>query len=363
MRLATVLTLLFMGLLALTLRPAPAAAPSSRSRARWAELEVPPRTQPPGSMEEKGEQIFGWNCLPCHGPDGRGDGPAILRLGRRARDFTRGFFKLKTSGPGELPHDDDLYRTILGGVAAGGMPASAQFTSEELWSLVDHVKGLSQRTLDDGAVLRFFDARPPKSRIAAPPDGAPDARRGAQLYRSAQCGTCHGGRGRGDGPAAAGLVDELGARVPLPDLTRGEAAFKSGERLEDVFRVLTTGMAGTPMPAFDSIAAADRRDLAAYVVSLYRPIPPGEKVFLLTGCLTCHTLGQGRLIGPDLAGTVGRYGRGWLRRWLKDPAEMMATDEKAKALAKEYPVRMPAYGLSDLEIEQVLDYLAANERR
>jgi cytochrome c oxidase cbb3-type subunit 2 len=362
-RAAVVLTLLFVALLAFSLRPPPPGEPPPRSTPRWAELEVPPRAQPPGEGDELAEKIYGWNCLPCHGPDGKGDGPVIVRLGRSARDFTRGLFKFKTSGQGELPHDDDLYRTILGGVAAGGMPASAQFNSDELWALVDYVKGLSQRTLDDGVVLKFFEARPPKSRMAPPPAGVPDARAGAQLYRSTQCGTCHGAAGRGDGPAAAGLVDELGARVPLPDLTRGEASFKSGERLEDVYRVLTTGMAGTPMPAFDTLKAAERRDLAAYVVSLYRPIPPGEKVFLLAGCLTCHTLGQGRWIGPDLSGTVGRNGRDWLRRWLKDPAGLIATDEKAKALAKEYPVRMPTLGLSDLEIEQLIEFLGSTERR
>ena len=47
-------------------------------------------------------------------------------------------------------------------------------------------------------------AAAPAPATAAAPTGPPDPARGAELY-AANCATCHGPRGDGDGPAAAAL--------------------------------------------------------------------------------------------------------------------------------------------------------------
>ena len=65
-----------------------------------------------------------------------------------------------------------------------------------------------------------------------------------------------------------GLTDALGRPVPVPDLTRGESAFLAGGRPEDIFRILTIGMAGSPMPSFSALPEGDRWDLAFFVASL-----------------------------------------------------------------------------------------------
>jgi nitrite reductase (NO-forming) len=74
-------------------------------------------------------------------------------------------------------------------------------------------------------------------------------------------------------------------------------------------------------------------------------------------CLACHSLGQGKKLGPDLAGVTKHRKDDWLTRWLKSPEEMLKTDEHAKAMLKEYNnIPMPNQSLTDTEIRQFLKY-------
>ena len=84
----------------------------------------------------------------------------------------------------------------------------------------------------------------------------------------------------------------------------------------------------------------------------------GSKVFAAKACVGCHTVGKGRLAGPDLAGLLDRRTETWARSWLKDPTPMFETDETAKAMLKEYNnVKMPNMKLSDEQVDQVLHYI------
>ncbi len=310
-----------------------------------------PRPEMTEDLLALGERLYGWNCMPCHGAEGRGDGPVAGRFALQPRDYTRGLFKFKTSGDGEMPFDEDLYRTVTTGVAASGMPSFATFEPAERWALVEWVKSLA---------VPHFDRFPARTLVRMPPrPGGADAARGAWLFT--RCAVCHGGGGRGDGPASGGLVDAIGRPSRVPDMTRGELTFKSGERPEDIFRVLTLGMPGSPMPSFSAIPERDRWDLALHIATCYEPTPEGERLFLCAGCLSCHTVGKGRLIGPDLAGVTGRRPREWLRRWLFDPPRMLQ-DEAIKAEFKDYPVPMPNLNLSEADIELLLEYLYALPR-
>ena len=74
-------------------------------------------------------------------------------------------------------------------------------------------------------------------------------------------------------------------------------------------------------------------------------------------CLACHSVGQGRKLGPDLAGVTRRRNDAWLSRWLKSPEKMLETDPDAKVMLKEYNnLPMPNQNLSDTEIQQYLRY-------
>jgi nitrite reductase (NO-forming) len=74
-------------------------------------------------------------------------------------------------------------------------------------------------------------------------------------------------------------------------------------------------------------------------------------------CLACHSIGQGKKLGPDLAGVTKHRDDAWLTRWLKSPEEMLKTDEHAKAMLKEHNnIPMPNQGLNDSEIREFIRY-------
>jgi nitrite reductase (NO-forming) len=74
-------------------------------------------------------------------------------------------------------------------------------------------------------------------------------------------------------------------------------------------------------------------------------------------CLACHSIGQGKKLGPDLAGVSKRREVAWLTRWLKAPEEMLKTDEQAKAMLLESNnIPMPNQNLSDAEIREYIKY-------
>jgi len=74
-------------------------------------------------------------------------------------------------------------------------------------------------------------------------------------------------------------------------------------------------------------------------------------------CLACHSIGEGKKLGPDVYGVTKRRSAAWLARWLKEPEKMLATDDEAKAMLKEYNnIPMPNQSLTDAEIRQYLKY-------
>jgi mono/diheme cytochrome c family protein len=83
----------------------------------------------------------------------------------------------------------------------------------------------------------------------------------------------------------------------------------------------------------------------------------GEELFQSKGCVACHTIGKGKLTGPDLKGVTERREEEWLKKWLKSPDTMIMTDPIAKELLKEYFVPMPNQGLTDDDIEALMAYL------
>jgi nitrite reductase (NO-forming) len=74
-------------------------------------------------------------------------------------------------------------------------------------------------------------------------------------------------------------------------------------------------------------------------------------------CLACHSVGEGKKLGPDLAGVTKRRSEAWLTRWLQEPEKMLQTDADAMAMLKEYNnIPMPNQSLSNAEIGQYIKY-------
>ncbi len=73
-----------------------------------------------------------------------------------------------------------------------------------------------------------------------------------------------------------------------------------------------------------------------------------------TQCAACHTVGGGLLVGPDLAGITDVRADDWLHSWIIDPAAFAEVDPDAAAI---FTGGMPALGLSDTDVDEVIAYL------
>ena len=82
-------------------------------------------------------------------------------------------------------------------------------------------------------------------------------------------------------------------------------------------------------------------------------------MFASKGCNGCHSIGAGERAGPDLAGVSERRDAEWVKKFLKDPPAMLATDSLAMTLLAKYKnVKMPNMKLSDADIDALLHYIA-----
>jgi protein SCO1/2 len=84
-----------------------------------------------------------------------------------------------------------------------------------------------------------------------------------------------------------------------------------------------------------------------------------------TRCASCHTIGQGDRLGPDLRGVVGSRDHAWLLRWIQNPDRMIAArDPIALQLMGRYRnLPMPNLHLAEPEAEALIDYLRGEDAR
>ena len=87
---------------------------------------------------------------------------------------------------------------------------------------------------------------------------------------------------------------------------------------------------------------------------------PGQALFA-KACASCHTIGNGDHIGPDLKGSTARRGHAWLKEFISRPDKVFARqDPIALALAEKYRgVRMPNLGLSEQDAADVIAFIDA----
>lgn len=86
----------------------------------------------------------------------------------------------------------------------------------------------------------------------------------------------------------------------------------------------------------------------------------GAEAFERGICNACHTIGGGRLVGPDLAGINARRSQDWLVSFIRSSQTLIESgDADAVALFEEYGrMLMPDAPISNEEILAILSYVA-----
>jgi cytochrome c553 len=84
----------------------------------------------------------------------------------------------------------------------------------------------------------------------------------------------------------------------------------------------------------------------------------GAQIFK-TNCISCHTIGGGRLIGPDLEGVSKKRNADWLKQWINSSSDFIASgDADAIAIFEEYnKVAMTSFYFEDEDMDVLLAYL------
>jgi cytochrome c len=214
------------------------------------------------AQREAGKQTYLKNCAQCHGEKGDGEGYATPHLLPKPRNFTTGKFKVRTTPSGALPSHQDLVNIIRRGMPYTSMPSWPNLSDQEVSDLAYFIKTFSADFSNPESVPQ------PLQFPSAPTVTSESIELGKKLYEETGCLKCHGTFGRGDGPSAPTLMDEWGYPIRAANLTQ-RWTFRGGPTREDMFRTMTTGLNGSPMPSFsDSLAPEQRWAITDFITSL-----------------------------------------------------------------------------------------------
>jgi cytochrome oxidase Cu insertion factor (SCO1/SenC/PrrC family) len=163
----------------------------------------------------------------------------------------------------------------------------------------------------------------------------------------------------------------LGLRVDDPDDLRSHSAsivlgnettaqwikrsaYESPKNLAELLTAFLQNSAPTTSRRSQSYAAAPEVSDNSRGAYLFR-----------TRCQSCHSIGEGSGLGPDLAGVAASRPATWLSRWIREPDKMIAErDPTALAIMARYrDLPMPNLGLGEDEASDVIAFMRDADTR
>ena len=163
-------------------------------------------------------------------------------------------------------------------------------------SLLHLIGGTADPDTVDARVLRLTSGVSARLNVTLDeiPSWTPSLARGAEVYQ-ANCASCHGALGRGDGPGGVGLD-------PKPADLSNAGALADQSPL-DYYRRITIGVVGTAMPAYElRLSPQDRWAVALYASVLRLPQPAGDVPSRLQSFAT-----TGRMSDIELQKALGAH--------------------------------------------------------
>jgi mono/diheme cytochrome c family protein len=99
------------------------------------------------------------------------------------------------------------------------------------------------------------------------------------------------------------------------------------------------------------------KEVSAQVMPQNQNASGGEEIFNQK-CTSCHTIGGGKLVGPDLKGVTTLRDTDWLSAWLKAPDKVLASGDPiaTEMLAEFNNISMPNMALSDSDVAELIAY-------
>jgi len=224
------------------------------------------------ALQEQGRGIYFQRCSFCHGLLGDGEGPAAKYLDPRPRDFTLGTFKFRTTQSGELPTNQDLFRTVSRGLPGTAMQSFDSdlikngLNEDQRWAVISYIKTFAPE-FDDPELDPVKTGKVISLPANPVPFTAETIAKGKVVFEKAKCWSCHGKLGRGDGNKEF-RKDDWGFPIRIRNVTH-PWKIKAGSEVKDIYMRFTSGITGTPMPSFiKSLNEEDRWNLANYIKSL-----------------------------------------------------------------------------------------------
>lgn len=261
--------------------------------------------------------LYRRHCAHCHGINGDGRGPTAMILNPYPRDYREGVFKFKSTYNPDRPTDADLRLTLHNGIPGTAMPSFALLPPDEIDALVEYVKYLSIRGQMETALENFvfdeLDVEDPldpsndeeqeeivmellaeivegwqqandqvilpeenelPARDRSPEEIAASATKGRELFygTKANCFSCHGPTGLGDGQqtdydlwsgANRGFIEKTDAlEASIVDLSQ-DLSEQEGEAYDDTVSRLKR----------DKRELTERRDVVATLLPVRNAIP------------------------------------------------------------------------------------------
>jgi mono/diheme cytochrome c family protein len=226
----------------------------------------------------------------------------------------------------------------------------------------------------DGGALEPTKAFPDTVKVDGKiPDTLADRGRARyQIY----CAPCHGAAGDGKG-AVAGVALDGGPRLVVPPPSFVDER-RRGLLAGQMFAAITYGVNNGNMGSYAAqipvedrwaIIAHIRRDIqkqdyeggeapVAVAVGSTATVATGEALYKAKGCNACHSLDGSRVVGPSFKGLWGRVEGTSAGDVTVDDAYFKESILQPMAkVVNGYPPAMPAFALSDIEIQSLALYV------
>jgi mono/diheme cytochrome c family protein len=98
-------------------------------------IDISNLLQPTKAQLERGESLYKMDCAPCHGVDGKGDGPAAASLNPKPRDFH------STTGWVNGRFLSQMFRTVSEGISGTAMVSfAASISPSDRLAIIDYIR-------------------------------------------------------------------------------------------------------------------------------------------------------------------------------------------------------------------------------